>query len=1227
MKSIPGISITPVTPKPRGRPKGALTPLSAPGSSLRDSRDQEADGNTIENVPKPFPHLSRSAKAKHDKLRGLSKKERFEALGMDETWTEYNALMMNKPSPGVYITPQGKRRPAGKRQGRPRTSRIAVFKSSKLRELSWFIKDKSSDDEGEISGVFESINDEQPAIENAESSVFRFQTSRKRRQSTLDEIGSPATFQNSTPSKRQKGKPREQPQPTENGNIENPAVSASTDITTTVIDTPTIEVNGNSTKDDNAADNAANDGSCQEIPNKRQRISSPERATSQNVCVPSRTAMIRESEGQVMEPPSKIATAAISSSPAPEVSGEKKTQPKKLSEKGGGSINLLRRKIIMDIVEKAGGAYPSGHEIWYPFVTKWMNLKFKEKPDLRTVKTAIKYLVDAGKIRQFTFSGRDSSGIMVTKTIIAKPEMPADDPLIKEMQRQVLATDRANPRVSYSPNVTLDSSISKQSSRLTGHKQKLRVEPKATVRLQSKPAFVLASERKRNRQVEKELFKRLIGRADSDEEEQNDKDESDEDLGIPGAARLMRIQKPPRAEEFAPGSHTTQTIIFRPKKAHGLNRKQKDSVPKRIIKKVSKIGSYNLLMNAQQVFHPETGTFGTQGILGRIRKPLSKKLADIADPIHELSRLAALDPDYQDFHLTSDQISRLEIDYENFFGAANSEQNDQYISRTVRNSFQGAPIDGEIRFDIDEPELAHESVPGHMKTRRRGTRRRLAPQQERRLETVDTNNPARARFQPNQAPPRQHKRRTFQPIPESLLRKIMLAIVAVRVLTGGTDARHVDWDLVAACFPGHDADALIDRAQSILRRSRLQIIKMQHDFQESFLEAYGNDEVPPINYEDLENYPWPRLIEWANFQLEFSTSERAPSLPATRRQFDKIFELREEPIPTADEIFTTTMGMTVNYRRDVMVRTPFAVKVDRDEKAEQSQRQKQLKWEEVTKSYARANIVTPEDTYDPVKSKIILERFGDHRIHSAVETLVRDRIIGQSNRGRITPGRNYDITDHLLRQLNRRRLIECGILKDAARFKVSMLDFKLQNNNTTEVQYNAEDGHILAILNLFANGRIQMSPRGAPRDKFGLVDDGYLTRQMDKTKLRFSIDVKATGSYISGNPIKDLAASIPPPSLSSSEEGVPQKIPLWMDLNGHLVEPLWEMGIASVLGCVALREGLSSQGISSMIKPAMAAWEIEAMLCWLADVGVAEGVESGSEKRWKVREWWWMVLP
>jgi transcription factor C subunit 3 len=68
------------------------------------------------------------------------------------------------------------------------------------------------------------------------------------------------------------------------------------------------------------------------------------------------------------------------------------------------------------------------------------------------------------------------------------------------------------------------------------------------------------------------------------------------------------------------------------------------------------------------------------------------------------------------------------------------------------------------------------------------------------------------------------------------------------------------------------------------------------------------------------------------------------------------------------------------------------------------------------------------------------------------------------------------------------------------------------------------------------------------------------------------------------------------------------------------------MAIASVLGCVSMRQGLSPERISGMIKPAMGAWEIELLLNWLKEVGVVDRQSRGEKNGWKVRQWWWMVL-
>jgi transcription factor C subunit 3 len=132
---------------------------------------------------------------------------------------------------------------------------------------------------------------------------------------------------------------------------------------------------------------------------------------------------------------------------------------------------------------------------------------------------------------------------------------------------------------------------------------------------------------------------------------------------------------------------------------------------------------------------------------------------------------------------------------------------------------------------------------------------------------------------------------------------------------------------------------------------------------------------------------------------------------------------------------------------------------------------------------------------------------------------------------------------------------------------------------------------------------------------------------MDKTKVRFAIDIYPTSSYVYGNPLQAQLESVGLPSPPEfPDDNLPPKIPLWFDIHGGLIKPIWEMAIASVIGCVAIRQGLSAQTISGMIKPALGAWEIELLLGWLADVGVVSREETGGYTGWKVLEFWWMIL-
>lgn len=1209
MKPSTGAPVpSPIQARRQGRAHSALDRLTRRREPGDSSAPATPGGDVVELPPEAAFRTPRTSKAKRKSLGGLSKKERFEAMGMDETWVEYRILCMDRSVPGAYVTPEGKRRPAGKKQGRPRKSRLAVFKSDKLRSFPWFVREQGDSD------VERAKASETPALADS------------------DDIGTPSMAEDPHPSTR--GAKRTQ---AVLDDPRSPTLGAGPDSSGTyrgrlkrINKRPRLDVDGSDARipvdpDGALPDAMAYRGFDEPVPvtgkakqaavhpldteqnesePKRRRIRSPERSVSGPSQVPADRSEILPASPLTPLPGNISMRRTPSTAPETPEFPIGKVHP---TGDRGGSIGLLRRKVVMEIVEKAGGAYPSGTEIWYPFATAWLKMNRKEKPDLRTIKTAIKHLVDTGQLKQFTFSGKDSRGMMITKTILAKPEMSPDDPLIKDMQKNVLATDRRQPAVSYSLYVEVDPSLTKSGGTPTVQKFHLPVVTGKTVQLHEKPATVRNDEKRKERMIQRALLQQMAG------------DTMDIDENEPGKApRLMTILRPSEKDPSAP----TQTSISRPStRPRGR--------PKLPLRAVAITAAFALFMDPGQSYHPSTGTFGTGLLPGtrRGRGAIQKPLGRITDRVDELARMARKSGDLSS---TTNKILRWELQHEGFFDAAL--ENNAYIEQAVPNrAFRAAPIAGKIRFDVDQPPPAPAPAPvrAPMTTRYRYLQPRGPPQPvPRRLEKMEMSLPAPKEVVTESARPSFRRQRHHPPLPEHLHRKLIVAIVAVRVLAGGAEGKLCDWDLVAAAFPSEHRSYIQERAKHVLNRNRLQIIKMQRDFQERFIEAYAKDQVPRIDYNHLERYNWPAVIEWANIELEVSTSDTVPSLPATREQFDSIFELREEPIATGDELYGTTSSITVISKCRLMTRVPFAVPLERKQADRPGPRKAELARLEVAKSWIRANVVTPEQNYDADQARRLLGQFGEPLVNSAVQSLLVDRVIGSRNRGRVAPGRNFDITEHLLQQINRKRTIECTILRRAAYFKATVLDPKLQDDGICEVNYAADDGDILALTNLAATGRISLHPRDPPQDKFGLTDGGYITRKMDRARVRFAIDVRPLPGYVYGNPTQERSGSLAPPGpRPSTEAGLPPKMPLWIGINGQVVPQIWDMLVASVVGCVAMRHGLSAAIICRMIRPALTTWEAELLLGWLAEVDVVSRDGSGEDAGWKVKEWWWLILP
>ena len=1292
--------------RPRGRPKRLPNKM----------KDDEAGEIELVKSRRSGPST------REERFQGMSEKEQLEAMGLNETWTEYSVLLMERLTPGVYITQRGRRRPVGKKRGRPRISRLAVFKSPKLSSFDWF---RAEDEDNRVTDTVESpsvaqlvdptLSDRPPERQPEHDEALELPSTPTMAQKRKACSGSPGEEFHPAPGTSEN-------RPDKRRRFRDSEETASRGVTESTVG----DVENNQPPHDNIANGVA--GEVPMIQQKRKRIANdearaaePDEAISENNADPAISKKLSNDnnapiQDEVKGPlakkprcepmvPAERDKAVATDPPSPlnnavpgrdiesivadqgkppdsdsvqpleemhkpsDAHGHSQT-PKPQDYRATGSVALMRKKIVIDIVDKAGGAFPMGQELWYPFTTAWKKLRHKELPDLRTIKTVVKRLVDSGKLRQMTFSGRDSKGMMVKKTMITNAELQPDNPVIKELQRNMLAT----AKLYFPPNTEIDPALSRGTER-----REIPVETGLTVHLHQKPRFVLRDEEKKGRRIREQLLRSL----------QPDFDDSTRRRT--GVVRLMKIQRGPAHDPSVAGP----TSIARPMQGRGDGGKRIPKghrVPgiagdinirriKRLWHPISTIAPYAMLMNPSQMFYPGTGTFSTDAGAAAIqtRKDFQdKKVTNLPESLHDLlgrvrqrKRSSISENDiqpYDKFAYESNSILRWELRNEDLLHERS--ENLKYINQTVQDSFEAAQIEGDIRFD-NEVEGRPTTLRQPMTTRREARRRSSVNKQTpllprpvipheteaedvniqdyeiqrgqiiskqnlntpgRRLtklhESVNANELGAA---PSATPTHRPIARRRFTLPEQVEKKILTAIAVVRALAGGYEGRTVDWSIVPRAFPSRDPTLIQDRGKILMSGNRLQLVKMQSDFQERFIEAYANNEVPPINYEDLEGYDWEGVVDWADTHLETPSSQKLPDLPATREQFDSLFELREETALSVDELYQITHTVAVSRRRALQAGVTFAVPFVPEPK----RRRPELSRLEMAKTWVRANVTTPEETYQPAEAFTALNRLGEPLVESALQSLVTDRAITMGNRGRITPGRNYDVTEHFLFTLGRRRAIEHTQLRRAARFKTNVLDPELQARGSVDLNYHADDGDILALINLAAMGNITFKPRDPPSDKFGLTEGGYVTRQMDKEKLRFSVEIRPVpGKYVYGNPLGDKLANLPPPcpprtAVVSPTLSLPEKIPVWVDIHGQFNKLLWSQVVAAIAGCVALRPGISASTITNMIQPTMGLWEVQMLLGWMKDIGAARhGCNEEKEQRpgWMVEDWWWMVL-
>ncbi|KAI9758636.1 MAG: hypothetical protein M4579_002947 [Chaenotheca gracillima] len=463
-------------------------------------------------------------------------------------------------------------------------------------------------------------------------------------------------------------------------------------------------------------------------------------------------------------------------------------------------------------------------------------------------------------------------------------------------------------------------------------------------------------------------------------------------------------------------------------------------------------------------------------------------------------------------------------------------------------------------------------------------------------------------------PPKPHRvvRARTAKLSESEERKFLISVTIIRVLVGGLD-RHIDWVLVSRLLPNFDQATLQKKWNPIYMKNRLQLEKLQADFQEAYVTAYREKKVPRINYDDLENYDWEALVRWVEKNLESPRPKSQPSLPRDRRKFESLFELREDNEKEKswrNDYFSKDTPM---YKRQALVSgVSHSLPVLAASRTSETPNDHQLR---LARSLVRANIITPQESYNAGEAKTKLLSLGEDVVKTAVDQLLTDRVIVHAHKGRVSPGRNFDVSDNFVQSL--KRVHDEDHFRKAATYK-SNLDASFKADGFQLFSYHAADADVMAAINLVANGRVKMVQQNPPMNRFGLTDGSYRTRMMDKSRLNFEIELRPTSTYLYGSPLSDIP---PPPAEHLHDENLP--VPLWYDIHGTLVVSVWMKALAAVLVTVSSRPGVLLQDMERETRPAMEAWEIELILEWMLKAKAVKKICGG----WATNEWWWMLFP
>lgn len=457
--------------------------------------------------------------------------------------------------------------------------------------------------------------------------------------------------------------------------------------------------------------------------------------------------------------------------------------------------------------------------------------------------------------------------------------------------------------------------------------------------------------------------------------------------------------------------------------------------------------------------------------------------------------------------------------------------------------------------------------------------------------------------------------RRLQKLSSDFTNRLVTAVMVIRTLTGGVE-RNIDWVLVTKLFEPEWNQADIQKTwPKLLQTHRVQAEMIQVQFQPLFLKAYEKGLIPTIDYDKLQEYDWSWLVDWTIEHLD-TPNDGVVDLPAHRNKLEEVFDMSTVKDDTSMSAFyELDVGRCSIRRREAELHKKAWIRSMSIKTVKASQ--PVVDHVAIAKTWIRANIATKEETYRPEFARDKIDRrFAKEVVDQAIKGLMGERVIVQLNKGRLQPKRNFDFNQQYLRRLTKN--VDVCQFSRAPIFK-RQLDKTLADGGEMIIPQKADDAFRLAMQNMQAHRRVSLIAKNPPMEKFGVGGVGnYRSRQIPMTKYYFDVALRATELYVDGNPLLPLPKAPMSPSAGADQE----KIPLWYDINGDVIEDLWTLAVAAVMTVLVMRPGVSVHEIEPTVKPTLGLWEVQMLLDWMVEARAAR--KDG--ERYMAEEWWWLCL-